>query len=310
VCALYDPYDPPDYFYDLDTIKDVLEDEDLYDRIVHQNNILLEAEGESAYLYQRKTSGDPCPAPHDTTGDAQISERCELCYGTGYLGGYDLYGYITQVLEATGANSAIALQLSGLSVQIGTRRNWVEIADSLTGGTVETDWIDASNAEEFVQIKTLSAGREGDASVEYRFYGQDWKPAALFSAEDPAAISDKRFKIRVSLSRLLSTADSPEWYHTKVRWRSSTRYQIKVLTDSERGRLRWDQFGFVYEETPPTWTSPSPPAIGQRDLLEFTYGRFLVTDVKKVGVGPLDRELMQQLVLAQVEAGHPYDDVF
>jgi len=59
---------------------------------VRRNHWILQQGGERVKIFIRKTSGEPC----DCTIDPQLrdysqqpSNRCEVCYGTGYVGGYE-----------------------------------------------------------------------------------------------------------------------------------------------------------------------------------------------------------------------------
>jgi len=56
---------------------------------VHEENLRLA--GENAVWLSRKMFGTPCSNRDDAHGRFQdVVSRCQLCYGTGYLGGYEV----------------------------------------------------------------------------------------------------------------------------------------------------------------------------------------------------------------------------
>ncbi len=69
----------PSFVYEADRIKD---------RILDRHRLLIETTGESFQYYRRKYAGTRCSCWSDT--DQQPSGECVICYGTGFVGGYDL----------------------------------------------------------------------------------------------------------------------------------------------------------------------------------------------------------------------------
>jgi len=66
--------------------------------------MLIRTTGERVALWKRKWTGQECPHFDDRRGRSKM--RCEICYGTGIVGGYELYrnvfatdGYITKPPE-------------------------------------------------------------------------------------------------------------------------------------------------------------------------------------------------------------------
>jgi hypothetical protein len=57
-----------------------------YDRLVQQEEMLLQATGEPVMLMRRKWTGELCPC-YDKPRQRSHS-RCPVCFGTGYVGGY------------------------------------------------------------------------------------------------------------------------------------------------------------------------------------------------------------------------------
>lgn len=59
----------------------------IWKAIISKNRYLLEQLGERAKLYLRKEVGQPCPSLSQT--HQQSHYNCEICYGTGIVGGYE-----------------------------------------------------------------------------------------------------------------------------------------------------------------------------------------------------------------------------
>lgn len=54
-------------------------------------NLLLSWKGEPCYLLVRRRFGERCPKCFDQWGASSTSESCDVCYGTGFEGGYDVF---------------------------------------------------------------------------------------------------------------------------------------------------------------------------------------------------------------------------
>jgi len=63
----------------------------LFERSMGRLEFMLGNTGEPSVLLQRKWSGEKCPCM-DTHREHQYA-RCGICYGTGFVGGYDVYFY-------------------------------------------------------------------------------------------------------------------------------------------------------------------------------------------------------------------------
>ena len=77
---------------------------------IARNRYILEQFGERAKLFIRREVGDKCPEYSDT--HQQASVYCEICYGTGIVGGY--YGPIDVIIAPPEAEKHIDLTDTGL----------------------------------------------------------------------------------------------------------------------------------------------------------------------------------------------------
>lgn len=60
-----------------------------YNRHVQRTEMMLQATGEPAILFRRKWTGEVCPCYDGRRGQAR--NRCDICFGTGFVGGYVRY---------------------------------------------------------------------------------------------------------------------------------------------------------------------------------------------------------------------------
>lgn len=70
-----------------------------FEEIREKNSKMLEQDGEICDLYIRKTSGVRCDCWDDRR--KQADARCEICFGTGWVGGYDKQSSITFMFPKT-----------------------------------------------------------------------------------------------------------------------------------------------------------------------------------------------------------------
>ena len=80
--------------------------------IIAKNRYLLEQFGERCKLYVRKETGEKCPNFIDTHG--QSCNTCKICFGTGYVGGYE--GPIDITIAPPEAEKHIDLTDTGLKL--------------------------------------------------------------------------------------------------------------------------------------------------------------------------------------------------
>ena len=79
------------HFFDPHNKKDpkgVVDKLHMLDRIIERNESMLMSSGSPMTLWKFYPYGPECTCKDEDS-------RCELCYGSGYLNGYQKYGYVT-----------------------------------------------------------------------------------------------------------------------------------------------------------------------------------------------------------------------
>lgn len=120
--------------------------------IIARNRYLLEQFGERAKLFVRKENGDRCPNYVDT--HKQAHNTCELCFGTGYLGGYE--GPIDVVIAPPEAEKHIDITDAGLRLNF-TFESWTGPSPLLR----TRDFIVRQNGERMVVGSVTPQGPKG-----------------------------------------------------------------------------------------------------------------------------------------------------
>jgi len=58
---------------------------------VAQANFVITTFGEDVVLFLKKVVGEKCPKCYDTVDGTSENPRCEICFGTGIVGGYEIF---------------------------------------------------------------------------------------------------------------------------------------------------------------------------------------------------------------------------
>lgn len=81
----------------VDAVHEVIRDQ-LAHRIAQKSSNAGMSDRRAFFYYKRKTNGRRCSCYGD---ELSPDSDCGVCYGTGFVGGYDKYGTITEVIDFT-----------------------------------------------------------------------------------------------------------------------------------------------------------------------------------------------------------------
>lgn len=170
---------------------------DLWSRVLERSQEVLVTGGIQARLYQQLETGILCTCRKEETG--QLEPACPVCYGTGYVGGYELYGH------STIAQSAINdWQLSNLMVDVSQRVPRLVLPSGIDSGTAVSPEFYISNSFGFTgfNLKAKDGPRTNSTTLVNVQYtvdgGQNWYPMS-----DPSLLNDSHFivQFRVQMTR-------------------------------------------------------------------------------------------------------------
>lgn len=306
-----------------------LGEEDLWVRLVDRHNEILTTGGIPAILWQQIENGLPCTDRKTETG--QGDSRCPVCYGAGFVGGYEKFGFSTIVIAANSPD----LTLSDIVIRE-KQPSQFEIAEGKTTGTVLTPVFQVTDSFGF--DGSLISGYDGlrhltqdNILVEYSIDGsEDW----FNLATDTDGLSEPAFNIQFRLTLKRDTIKDPSPFVKCWRARFQMKRETKVLI-SKRSfpEQRWlESFGVRVKLDGITWWTtpnlgiPGQPAIliQEDDLFEIETGiyqpqskdeeefpisgRFKPTNVTYVE--PKGRFLSQRFSIRMLQRDEPEVQVF
>jgi len=204
--------------------KGVIDKLHILDRIVDRNESMLMSSGAPMTLWKYFPYGPECGCKGD-------DRRCALCFGSGYLNGYQKYGYITYTYgsQSVGRIDKYGLNLTNIvDVPIPYMDAQAFELASGTTGYLETNWIPISNVLEHTWVKSKIFTPEG-SSVTYSFTTDGVNYTAVYNLQDPLDVpeGETQIKIRVTLSRESSDEQSPAVNLFKYRTRIFRTFEEK-----------------------------------------------------------------------------------
>ena len=141
-----------------------LGEESLWARLVDRQNEILTTGGIACNLWRTLDTGLACTCRKSET--SQPNARCQVCYGTGFVGGFEKFGFSTIFIAANTPN----LTLSDIIVAQ-KQPDQFEIAPGKTTGTILTPRFQITR--NFKYVKSLIYGFDGmgrgDGTAQFSF---------------------------------------------------------------------------------------------------------------------------------------------
>lgn len=97
------------------------------------NHNALQCDTRKFYYFRRRRAGRLCSCV--LGNESTPSSKCQICYNTGYVGGYDKYGTATEVLDVT--TPGLVLMNVHANYESGTRPVFFALDDGARLGTVQ-----------------------------------------------------------------------------------------------------------------------------------------------------------------------------
>ena len=160
-----------------------------YNQHVQRLEMLIQSTGEPAVLLRRKWTGELCPCYDGNRGQAK--NRCPVCFGTGYVGGYIRYvncrepqGRIWMRLGST--NEDLDLQEDGLRQKF--------IPECVVAGTL----VETSNG-----CKKVEDIKVGELLKSFDLVTNSWSLQKVIATQELLPKEDKLVKIKTKRGREL-----------------------------------------------------------------------------------------------------------
>jgi len=201
--------------------KGVIDKNHIFDRIIDRNENILKSSGTPMTLWKYFPFGPECTCKKD--------KMCKTCYGTGFLNGYQKYGYYTYTFSSNsvGRDDRYGLNLTNVMlVDLPGRHSKAFKLTSGTTGFIETNWIPASQTKEHAYIKSMIFTPE-NTSVTYAYTIDGVNYTSIFDLQIPIDIPvTDNVKFRITLSRTSINYPSPALNLIRYRARIKDEYQV------------------------------------------------------------------------------------
>ena len=294
----------------LPNIKGVMDRFEILPRIIDRNRVKMNAAGAPCTYWRNASISALAKLPQDnidkcycwsdpTTGeDSQQSHpdrRHFLCHGTGYLPGYQKYGYKEIVLSTP---STLTKSTNDLVIS-GNRGSAYILSGNSQSATLTSERFTIDDCLEFDHFLVNDAVDKDQSIVEYyySFNDTDWIEIDPISDYAASPIANKygtfdlpegteyiRFRIR--LRKRYLTSPSPKWNSIRFRYRKmktlieiDPRFGIYIpaflaAREQESKSIEATEYGWTIKYPLNWWTLPEAD-IQNADVLMFLQGTYI-----------------------------------
>lgn len=267
--------------------KGVIDNKHILDSIIDKNETVLKSSGSPMTIWKHYPFGPYCTcAIGEDKKQIKPDSNCRICMGTGYINGYQKYGYYTYTYAADSINSddRFGLNLSNINIiDIPKQNSKAFVLEKGTSGYLETNWIPTKNGYEHSYLKSMIFTPQG-TSVTYSctFNGSDYILINHLDNIKDLEVKEA-IKIKLTLSRNSTNIPSPAVNAFKYRIRMKDIYynydrRFSILTPAFLAskqiidrRYMMTQDGTTVQYKPVFWALPDVK-IGEKDIGMFLVG--------------------------------------
>jgi hypothetical protein len=167
------------------------------------------------HYYRRKRTGRRCSCFQiETSPDGS----CQICYGTGFVGGWELHGCRSEWIDVTHEN--LRLVNCKADYQAGTRPVYFTMEPGTTQAFIEVD-VDVIRNLKRTELIQLGVGNQRKGSSVNMFVkaASDSSFVPLTEASLNARLSNFTLTIRIELNRNNTSIESPRFSHLMFRYK-------------------------------------------------------------------------------------------
>jgi hypothetical protein len=250
---------------------------DLWDRLEKRSEEVLLTGGLQANYWQALVKGRPCPCIKSET--QQPDNRCPVCYGTRFVGGYERYGFATLVFDASFPG-----WLTGLAINTQSIPPVLQLPIGSLQGTAETgDYMVTSNLGFVGSVVVARDGArkatQNNVLVEVSTDGGETWGLPDDRLQEPTLM----VRFRVTLSRPDTQTESPQFTVLRARFQqqpqTTIRFSKKIFPDQrflETIGVQVKLDGMTFWTTA-TAGNPGGPIlrVSEQDFLEILEGFYI-----------------------------------
>lgn len=319
---------------------------DLWARVVTRHDEVLKTGAVEAVLFHQLNFGVHCTCKKSETG--QVNQRCAVCYGSLFVGGFEKSGYNTIFLAPSSTSIGGATQeglIGSTAVDNPTLTNVVvkaklpdqaELAEGATSGTILSPVFQITSNLGFIAPQLVGADglrvlTTTGILVEYTAdNGTTWINL-LTGDTTPLSEPAVNVQFRVTLSRAKPTDPSPFFQLLRARFQMNIQPRVLISKKSFPEQRVLESFGVRISETGITWwTTPSlgrldgtETFIQENDIFEITSGHYKKQNGEEeyplsgrykpsnvTYVEPFNRFLSQRFNIRLLQTDEPGNKVF
>ena len=164
------------------------------------------------YYYRKKRTGRRCSC---FTAETSPDGYCQICYGAGFVGGWDMHGCRTEVIDTTAPD----LKIVNLKVDYNIRPATFVLTDGTRQGFLEThiDLIRNINVTQFIQL-VVGNQKAGSSVKAFIRAPSEVLYVPLNDQSLEARLGNNRIFIRIEMQRNNTAIPSPRLSQLMLRY--------------------------------------------------------------------------------------------
>jgi hypothetical protein len=294
--------------------RSVIDKYKLYNRILNRNRAKMRGAGSPCTLYRNSAITLYGTAPENLTkcycwsksGDDDTATEINsqpkrdhfLCMGTGYLQGYDKYGY-GSIIASTPSNLTFSTSNISVAQDASGEPDRIIISGSSQNENLETENYTLTNFQEVDHFLAKDATDTDTNRIKYYYSTDDggtWTEITMVDYTDTALgnkqssgftlpIGTTQIKFKIELEKRYATSPSPRFNSIRFRYRNHVtlynmdpRFTIQIpsfLASREQVALEVKQGEYGWKTTRPMrwWVLPETN-VQEGDIIMFLQGEF------------------------------------
>jgi len=252
------------------------------------------------YFYQKLTSGRRCSCflAHDAPDGG-----CQICFKTGFVGGYDKFGCKSEYLDASST-----LELNGCRIEYNNRPHTIELVDGSVEGTIFGEFEVLQNVGVLDTWQLSSYQPSGSLVKAFIKADSDLDYVEVVDSDTlESRLNSSVLKFKIELSRANTELRSPKFSHFFTRYNLRTDLQIPSDWPKISETISLSDYG-IYD----AWQSyqinldHKVKKIGPEDFFVYSYKntRWKVTD--ETPQDPMESLIGHEVTVRLIQDFEPY----
>ena len=239
------------------------------------------------YYYRKKRTGRRCSC---FTTHSSPDGYCQICFGAGFVGGWDLHGCRTEVIDTTFEN----LKLVNLKTDYSLRPAMFSLIDGVRQGFLEAELnlIYNHKVSQFIQL--IVGNKKAGAEVK-AFIKTPNEPSfvLLDDASLEARLANSKVIIRIELTRNNTAIPSPKLSHLLIRYQLIP--EIKMYADMNLAEESFELGELGFTDAFSQLSLYVPPSFDHLNNEDFL---IRLSDRKRFKVTRFERNAVSEILLS------------